>query len=204
MNQEDYNYWNTPKGFWILLKSNFELFEKCKYFMLDNFVQKHNIIIKRERLASGYEGYLLYCFSLMMEAIEKNGIYRLRNNNIEFYFKNSFVFKLKNYYNYFDRITLNDREINNLKLSDKDDQKETELQNVRVKLVEKTFEEMKSNNNLRECPEYLQKRFFEENKIIDIFKNRIFGFSLKTLGRYEKKCKPAFKLIYNKLKEKYG
>ena len=204
MNQEEYNYWNTPKGFWILLKSNFELFEKCKYFMLDNFVQKHNIIIKRERLASGYEGYLLYCFSLMMEAIEKNGIYRLRNNNIEFYFKNSFVFKLKNYYNYFDRITLNDREINNLKLSDKDDQKETELQNVRVKLVEKTFEEMKSNNNLRECPEYLQKRFFEENKIIDIFKNRIFGFSLKTLGRYEKKCKPAFKLIYNKLKEKYG
>ena len=43
-------------------------------------------------------------------------------------------------------------------------------------------------------------RLVEETRIIDIFRTKLFEFSLKTLGRYEKKCKPAFEIIYNKLK----
>lgn len=203
MKQDDYNYWNTPEGFWTLLKTNFELFEKCKYFMLDNFVQKNGIKIREERIASSYDGYLIHCFALMMASVENNNLYRLKKHSIEFYFKNSFVRNRKNFFDYF-RDSSIDKKIENIFLDDANDQDEKELQQIRVNLVELTLNTLRNNPHFKECPKFLTNRFVEGNKIIDIFRKRIFDFSEKTLDRYEKKCKPEFRLVYNRLKEKYG
>ncbi|MBK7957590.1 MAG: hypothetical protein IPK03_05430 [Bacteroidetes bacterium] len=203
MNQEDYNFWNTPEGFWTLLQKNFLLFEKCKYHMLDNFVEKNKVKLNRKIKPIEHEEYLLYCFALMISSIESGNLYRVKKS-IEFYFKNSFVYKRAIFYSYFGTIRYSDDGFDYLIDDESEKQDEFDQNELRVNLVELTFDEMRKDNNLRQCPKFLKERLVEETRIIDIFRTKLFEFSLKTLGRYEKKCKPAFEIIYIKLRAKYG